>query len=369
MSAPLAHYPVFEQRPTEEYVSAWQAYSDGTGYPERYENVSTTHPPKDAEVVLLSGEIRVPVLRREGQEWVPCPICSPTGNKFKVGRQAWFPQEKAVRFIGHRCAAKHFGEQYKIAEAQFARVGRMRHLISRWNEILPHTEAIQRYVEALRPAAQAAAVVRQMMDAEASGFAPWLHRELTRGLPGQIALMNDTGFKDAKGNAVLESYVLGVVAGVRFLGEEYQPDEHLEAASAILKGMERPLPTWSVDEQSEDAEREIELRAGEAFFLADYVLDAADQVDAARDFLAAENLALLERWSKNNQSPFRSLICRIEDGGLRIRSVSFVGTHYVNSIVGDGLFQALPNRPGHLFNLKSLGGLSRKGRLKMRGKQ
>lgn len=71
----LVAFPIFAEQPSEEYLLRWRQHIDVTGYPESFENVSTTKPDQLENIVLLSEEISVPVAKREGGEMIPCPFC------------------------------------------------------------------------------------------------------------------------------------------------------------------------------------------------------------------------------------------------------------------------------------------------------
>ncbi|WP_425063183.1 hypothetical protein [Pyruvatibacter mobilis] len=116
------HFPIHSRRPDAEYLERWRDYIKKTGRPEMFEGVSTTPAPPEFPLELLSIEIPVPIAKREDQDKVPCPVCSPDSPKFTKGRMAYFPMEKVVRFIGHKCAASHFRDgHYRMAEEEYRR--------------------------------------------------------------------------------------------------------------------------------------------------------------------------------------------------------------------------------------------------------
>ncbi|RWG23324.1 MAG: hypothetical protein EOQ55_00785 [Mesorhizobium sp.] len=348
----LASFAVFDTQPSDEFVSAWIAHISETGYPETFGNVTTTHPPRDGKVVLLSSDIKVPVLRREGQEWVPCPICSPTGKKFKVGRCAWFPGEKAVRFIGHKCAARHFGELYAEAEERFKVEARCRQLVAAWASLLDRREALLDLIDEARPIAEALYFVREQIDDQAPGFSDFLYTDLAKR-QGELSIKNDTGLRDQKGQVILETVVLGQVYGYVFLKRGFAPQNVLREARAFLATMDTPLPPWSPGSTDDSATLEVLARGGQAIKMMSAVRDTVSLIDTAQRFFGNFTLALLERWGRNEQSPFRSLTFTRSDKQILLRSVSFAGEHYANALVPDAALASLPYRANALDPLTS----------------
>ncbi|MBZ9926806.1 hypothetical protein [Mesorhizobium sp. BR1-1-4] len=348
----LACFPAFPTQPDDAFVASWLAHINETGYPETYPNVTTTHPPKHGKVVLLSGEVKVPVLRREGQEWVPCPICSPTGKKFKVGRGAWFPKEKAVRFIGHKCAARHFGELYAEAEERFKVDARCRHLLLSWKSLAARRGDLLTLFDEIRPTAEALAFVREQIDDQAPGFADFLYTDLhKRG--GEISIKNDTGLRDQKGQVILDTVVLGQAYGYVFLKRGFGPQNVLREAKAFLATMDTPLPAWSPGETNDAATLEILSRGGQAIKMMGAVRETVALISSAQLFLGNFTLALLERWGRNEQSPFGSLAFNKSGNQLLLRSVSFAGEHFANALFPDATLADLPYNRSALDPLTS----------------
>ncbi|TIW62988.1 MAG: hypothetical protein E5V48_02705 [Mesorhizobium sp.] len=348
----LQHFSVFPTQPDDAFVSGWLSHITDTGYPETYENITTTHPPKDGKVVLLSGEIKVPVLRREGQEWVPCPICSPTSPQFKVGRMAYYPEEQAVRFIGHNCAAKHHGELYAEAEERFKVDARCRQLIAAWSSLVERRQYLLELIEQARPVAEAQHFVREQIDDQAPGFSEFLYTDLSRR-QGVISIKNDTGVRDQKGQVVLETVVLGTVYGYVFLKKGFAPQNVLREAKAFLATMDSPLPPWSPGGTDDAATTEILTRGDQALKMMKAVRETVALVGSSRMFFDVATLGLLERWARNEQSPFRSLTFGRSGNQLLLRSDTFAGQHFANAILPDAALLSLQYRPTALDPLTS----------------
>lgn len=328
----LACYPAFATQPDDAFVSTWLGHINETGYPETFPNVSTTHPPKDGKVVLLSGEIQVPILRREGQEWVPCPICSPTSPQFKVGRMAYFPEEFAVRFIGHKCAARHFGEKYAEAEERFKVEARCRQLVAAWAALLDRRELLVSFIDGALPVADALHFVRDQIDTQAPGFSDALYVDLAKR-DGDLIVKRDSGIRDAQGRAVSEDIVLGHVNGYSFFKKSFGPQNVLREAGYFLAEMDTPLPEWTPGSDNAAAALEILTRGGQALKMMSAVREAVTAIGSAQSFLSPHNLNSLERWGRNSQSPFASLVFKRERNQLLLRAEWFAGPHYANALL------------------------------------
>ena len=76
-------------------------------------------------------------------------------------------------------------------------------------------------------------------------------------------------------------------------------------------------------------------------------------IDNAQRFLSSFTMSLLERWGRNEQSPFRSLTFTQTGKQILLRSVSFAGEHYANALVPDAALTNLPYHPDTLDPLTS----------------
>lgn len=348
------HFPIFERRPTDEYLSRWSDYISTTGYPERFEGVSRSKPANVGDDIrLLSGEMKVPILKREDQKLVPCPICHPDEPWFQNGHMAWFPTEKVVRFIGHDCAKKHYKERFGEAEERFRREGRVRYLIKRWHELVPHVDYLDRTLSSYGGVAKTLEKLRAAVDGaqKGRGLATFLHREL-RKEGGRITIPIDTGSKDQRGNAIFDIDVLGQAKGAEFWGKPFVPFQELISLQAITADLRNPLPEWVSGDENENAEQEIVDRGSRVDYLPENIQGLHDKLTSAQSFFHNENLALLERWAKNVNSPFKSLTCRIENGRFVIASNSFEGYHYANPVIDGYLEEPLPTVSSALLELR-----------------
>ncbi|RVN63768.1 hypothetical protein CN100_01065 [Sinorhizobium meliloti] len=337
------YFPVFPQQPSEEFVSGWHEHLNSTGYPEQFDRVSTVRPFNLADVRLLSGELRVPTTRREDQSLVPCPLCQPNSPKFKVGRMAWFPHEKTVLFIGHECAKKHIGEDYVKADDLYRKQARCRRYQASWEEFQFRRDDLCALVARMMPVAKSLELSRwHQLEKDAPGFAPFLHNELSL-MNGSISVMVDTGLKDDRKKRIFETLHVGAVRGYEVLGSSRRPVRDLEKAKQVLDDIAKPLPDWNASDDDTAGMEEILSRGLRAMSMLKSLRETLAFLLAARGFWNAENLAVLEKWGRMDESPFASLEFRREGNRVFLRSESYQGKHYSNITVPDSLFAYLPD--------------------------
>jgi hypothetical protein len=214
------HFPVFSIIPTDEFISGWKKHLNETGHAETYKNVSTVRPYDMAGVRLLSGELSVPIMKREDQDRVPCPLCSPSRPKFIVGRMAWFPYEQTVQFIGHDCARRHIGEDYAVAEDLYRKETKAREIVDIWPEFLAKVKDVRELANRLLPAAKALQSLREKLDADAPGIAAVLESELGRN-GGRLTYQIYSGLKDNRGFGIVQTETIGTASGLSLLQSKF----------------------------------------------------------------------------------------------------------------------------------------------------
>ncbi|MCF6124375.1 hypothetical protein EN904_14820 [Mesorhizobium sp. M7A.F.Ca.CA.001.07.2.1] len=362
MTNALVSFPVFDEKPSDDYVDRWLEFTNATGHPERFENVTTTKPEIIGTLRFLSGEIEVPIFKRENQDMVPCPICHPTGPWFKIGRMAFFPDERVVRFIGHDCAKRHYKGEFDIADERYRKEARIRHLQRRWTALAENVDRIAKFARSLAEPAKALEDLRAEIDKKESGLSKLLSRELSRN-SGRIEIQVDSGVKDTSGNAVIVNDVLGLASGSEFWGRPYVPYQQLLSLQRDADDLKTPLPVWRSEELDSAHEEEIVRRGTSADMLPERLDDLAFLLIRSQNFFAADNLALLERWGKNTGSPFTSLICRVENDRLVIASNTFAGYHRVNPVIPFAAVNRSPLTPSEILTLRRPQANNRSGQL------
>ncbi|WP_085043805.1 hypothetical protein [Ensifer aridi] len=333
------YFPVWDRVPDDEFVAAWREHTMATGYPELFDRVSTGRPQNLADVRLLSTEIKVPTLKRDGQDWVPCPLCRPSSPKFQTGRLALFPHEKTVQFIGHNCAAKHIGEDYRVAEQRFRRERRARNYQKVWRDLQARVPALTELLQRLSPMVQAIDASKLALAKEADGFPTFLQSELAH-TGGKVSTLVDTGLMDNRGRRIAERAALGTVVGLRFL-DKARLTPKLREAQRILGEIQADLPVWSAASDT-DALEDL-LRIGHrGTSVVNMIRDLLDAVSNSRMFLHENNLALMERWAAADDSPFDHLSFRRKASWILLDSVSYAGRHRASFRISDAMFAELP---------------------------
>ncbi|MER8464191.1 hypothetical protein [Mesorhizobium sp. M1396] len=362
MTNALVSFPVFDEKPSDDYVDRWLEFTNATGHPERFENVTTTKPEMIGTLRLLSGEIEVPIFKRDDQDMVPCPICHPTDPWFKLGRMAFFPEERVVRFIGHECAKRHYKGEFDIAEERYRKEARVRYLLRRWGSLADNVDRIAKFANSLVEHARALEDLRADIDKKASGLSKFLSRELSRN-SGRIEIQVDSGIKDTNGNAVITTDVLGVAYGSEFWGRPYVPYQQLLSLQRDTEDLKRDLPIWRSEDLDSDHEEEILIRASSADMLPERLDELSFLLIRSQSFFTPNNLALLERWGKNTGSPFKSLTCRVENDRLVIASNTFADYHYINPVLPFAAVNRSPSTPSEILTLRRPQANNRSGQL------
>lgn len=349
----LSHNPNHLGRPSDAYIEGWVQHINDTGYPESYDGVSNSQPTGDGDVRLLSGEIRVPILRREGGERVPCPICHPRQPWFQIGRAAWFPDEQVVRFIGHDCAKKHLGERYAAADKRYLDERRVKQLAYRHGEVAHHADRLEELLLACIRQAEAMENLRKALDygPKSKGLSTLLFNELGRN-SGHLEVGQDTGVKDAFGKPIYAKRTFCVVRGAEFFQRPFVP--HIEASTLLetVQQLRDPLPFWDAAEPDADAEREIVQRGSDADRLPDKTAKLIGLLREAQMFFKPDNMQMVEDWGADDSSGFSSLVCRVVGAELRITTISFSGYKFAQAPFSSEIERTLPEVPAFLITLR-----------------
>lgn len=328
-------FPVFEVMPDDDYLAQWREHIANTGCPEDFENVSTTKPTQLENINLLSEEIAVPIKLRPGSDRVPCPFCAPGSPKFIRGRMAHFPDEKAVRFIGHACAKSHFGENFKYAEAAFRRQTLCRQYIELWREIGPQYGDLVQFLDIMAKSATDIQFVRDHLDTQAPGFTSFLHGELAQ-TKGELFVTIDLGMKDRNGNAVIQRKLLGTADGLSFLSRGYDVNKEVRRTKSALATVEDQLPEWTPSSPEHPSTAEILKRGRLVEKSLQRVPDVLTAVNDGLSFLRKQNIALIHQWGNRSDNPYVRFEMKIVERQLHVRCDSFGGAHYANVIIPVG---------------------------------
>lgn len=334
LASELSHFPIFAERPPQSLIESWFEHIRQTGSPETFESISTSKPENADNLRLLSAEILVPVARREGGELVPCPICSPWKPKFKIGRMAWFPSDQALRFIGNKCAATHFGDAFREADQRWRREARLQYLSRVCPPVVEQQDELRRVVTGLLEVGYALQFVRQQIDKHADQFIYLLRREGERN-GGALVERRDLGVKDSQGRSIFENVTIATMRGLEFLRTDFAPADTAKELKRIVDDLSEPLPIWEVG-SDDDRGGDILLARGVPIAgLPKRVIDLHAQMANAQQFLAQDNIEGIETWGQEaEQQPFVSLLFRYRGQQLVIRALSFLGRHNATTLVG-----------------------------------
>ncbi|NKL37478.1 hypothetical protein GFL49_27680 [Rhizobium leguminosarum bv. viciae] len=327
----LKFFPKFESRPSAQFIDGWRKHISQTGSPETYIDISTTKPPRDGPVILLSDDIRIPTALRLGGDRVPCPLCSPKSPKFENGRLAYFPQESALRCIGIDCAKKYFGSDYTEAERLFRIEAVCADFIERWPRIQDALSPINSVARVLYGVGQRLSQLRTYIDGQAPGFASSFHGDLV-SIGGRVFTSREAGVQS---NAVL---------GLEFLSIDFDPRSAAEKLMSVCQDVKRPLPNWQISDGEGAASREIIKRGRSASRHLKEMSVLRDKIEDAAQFLTVTNLRILEQWCKSGNSPFTAI--RFAREGERIDAVveSYAGRYEWSVVYPGDLLMGLPTK-------------------------
>lgn len=338
------HFPNFEQIPDDAFINDWRAHITATGCPEDFHQVSTSVPEQHENINLLSEEISVPISLRPNGDLVPCPFCAPDSPKFMRGRMAHFPDEKVIRFIGHRCAATHFGENYRHAERAFKRQKKCRQYIDLWKQIAPQYGDLVQFIDLMAKSADDLQFVRDELDRQAPGLSGFLHGELAQ-TNGDLFINVDLGGKDRHGNAVIQRKQLGTANGLRFLDRDYDISRQVKRGRSALSTVEDDLPEWTPSSPEHPSTDEI-LKRGQLVQRAlERIPEMLEDIKDGLLFLRPRNIAMIHQWGNRVDNPYTRFEVKSDDRQVRIRCNSFAGEHYANVVIPPGAKLAVDNLP------------------------
>lgn len=353
----LSHYAVFERRPDDTYIQQWREHIKQTGSPETFDYVTMIGPRDVDGTVLLSGEIEVPLDKREDEAMVPCPLCRPNSPKFKTGRMAWFPTERTVLFIGNKCARRHMGLEYEVADKRFKKEAGARLLADTLEAIQERAPELLIFAEKMLPVAAALEKTKKQFQADAPNFLSFMKSEFAFR-EGKIQTTINTGLKNQHGRIVYETRQIGTLVGGEFL-LAYNAHQSIKSAISTLEAVQQPLPTWSVDDMSTHRIDEV-LKIGNKAAKAVHALkDARDYLQGARQFVHENNLDLFTRWATLDESPFESLNIRRTGSWLFLDVSAFFASEKAGFQIPAELFHPLPNLSAAKFDLPQFPFVSR----------
>jgi len=285
MLAELVERSVFPDAPGRELVESFLTHLRETGEPESFPLISTTHPPKDGDIVPLALNLMVPGNRRALWKLAPCPICSATSPKWgRRGTLIWCQNTKAIYAIGPKCYGTLWAD------------GRLDREINR----LRRTQSEHENLEALQSAVRSADeqldwIARHRATA---ARAAQLHAEFARGAPkirGAIA-------RALKGSLT----AAGQIRGQGFIRGVWKLTEKLQEAERIWLELKLGAVGEELQQTAEElAPRVVGQRLGEVGKAKLAMQHVYDRMNEAAAFLTPANMRALGAWGSGEDAPIR----------------------------------------------------------------
>lgn len=304
----LACRPLFKSIPSGVVVDAFIRHVEATGAPETFDRISTTKPPDEGLLRVLT-RFRATRAKRPRGDLAPCPICSPWDPQFLVGVLVWCEATSAIYAIGLECSTKLWREGRLDQEiAAYDLRASKRELEDKLLAILPLVPASRRWVAAHLDIAIAADRLSRGFRRRAPRVYSTVKQAFSRG--GELPirqLVNEAPPPDAI-----------TLVGATFVKAEFNAERRLARIDELLLSLD------SGDDPLECIET-ISGMPEEQLLKALKFLREADKenrrvfahLEGCALFLSTENMARLARWSELPGAPFR-LMAYAERGRVKI---------------------------------------------------
>jgi hypothetical protein len=289
------------ERPTAEQLRRFREHLDSTGDPSTFPGVVPDKPPPDAPFEWLTEEIVVPVQRNASGVDLPCPWCSPTKPKFKKGRLLWFPLERVMRFVGHRCARTHLDIDLQKAADDKWKEQRRRESTNAF--LRANCRNIANYLDIACKAQEAAKACDQFHAAFMADHSE-VHSDLSKYVrDGTLKVDQSLGSGARRDGQTSISVVLGVIRG-RCVLKNTKPnfakklDEVIRQLRSIAPEADRARfgELGHLTVQQRFAFESIIKKAHQVLW------NALSGIDEYRLFLLPDNIELLNSWCWHEHS-------------------------------------------------------------------
>lgn len=312
----LQHRPRYTSRPTGLVVDAFKAHIWKTGSPETFETISTTAPPLEGDLVVLT-DFHIERSRRSAGDLAPCPICSPTSPKYLDGWLIWCKASRAIYAIGPECGATLWRDGRLDREiATMRRQQLERRTDDALERELPLAPAFLAWIAAhLASAGRADHLAREFRRE-----APQIHRRLLSITKVDGLLTVDRRILDEEGR---ERYVPETIARLRgtgFLNASFGAVGRMRIQQAALERL-------AVDDDEEArfmaiCEMTSRDRAGALTAVRDAgrkLVQVRRHIADALEFLSTPNLQALDAWGRGPEQAM-PLTASLKHGQVEIRS-------------------------------------------------
>lgn len=289
------------ERPTSDLVRRFREHIEKTGDPSTFPGIATDKPPSNAPFEWLTEEIIVPVQKNDRCSDLPCPWCSPTKPKFKKGRLLWFPNERVMRFVGHRCAKTHLDvDLQKIADDRWKEQRRREST----NAFLrANCQSVAHYLDIASRACEAAKACDQFYAAFSANHSE-THSDLCRYIrEGTLTIDQSLGKGVRRDGQTSISVVFGVLRGSRILTKT--KPRFARKLEDVIRQFRSIAPEAERARFGELGHLNVQQR-----FAFEAIMRKAHQVlrnvlsgiDDYRLFLLPDNIELLNSWCWNESS-------------------------------------------------------------------
>ena len=298
--------PWFKEWPDDSVIEEIKAYIAREGTPYRWRGHTHTKPPKGAEVRYLEEFCLPAPFRNNRAMWSPCPCCSDDVPKFKgtdkrPAKIAWFPNEAAIRLIGHDCfsALNEQGHQEALGELR-QRQKRKKHEQFLINNLRLLPEALFA-IDANMEIAAALAESRGQLFAKLRALPSFRFVESLREGKLRVVevLVKTVVMPDKSEKRVRKEFerIYASIPGCELIEAARQdPSEKLQRAHRMLDGIDVNADVLSVSQ--------VEIgKMAKAFAKGlQLATEATHEVAEMRKFFSAETISTLRTWGKRSDT-------------------------------------------------------------------
>lgn len=280
----LVHRRAYSKRPQPTVASDFRRHVNATGRPETFPTISTTPPPPETKVIVLS-EIHISKSVRGDDTYAPCPICNPRGSQFLHGYLVWCEEAEAIYAIGKECADSRWeAGLLDRAVAAYEQQQREVSLEIVLLEALPRIRMMTAWADQYQEAAQDADRLSRSFRRSLSGKISGLETAAKTG--GYLYDVGSGGGLEIVGQLTGSSFCLGPSHIVRDLriARQYLAAVDFGGDEEVLIR----LQAMSLKEKRAASDLAARARG--------LLLKVSEGMAACWDFTRPENLAVLNNW-------------------------------------------------------------------------
>lgn len=329
----LVHRRKYPTRPPATLGADFRRHVNATGRPETYPTISTTKPPADTRVVVIS-EIHVSKAVRGDETCAPCPICNSHGSQFLHGLLIWCETSQAIYAIGMECGDTLFqAGLLDRAVADYKQQQREVSLDRVLLDALPRIRLLAAWADQYEQAA-----------ADADRLTRSFRRQLTGQISGLESAARSGGYLsglDKDGQPA----VLGKIGGAAFcLGTSQCVRDH-RIARQYLAAVDFGTDDEVLDRLQAMSFKEKTTASTLAARARGLLLKVAERLTDCWEFTRPENLVLLNQWGGQQRDRMSAL-----GDGQKVR-IDVNGKHWFDrlvEVVRPGPVPALRDEPNGL---------------------